>query len=124
MGMAFSILVAAALAWLVWTIARPDILRLIQGTRYVRARVVRHEFATGDGYNPVFAFEVDDRRYEVRGILAGVVRKPDLGAERVLIYPANRPDLARLDEPFVRQIFYVALAATIALVGDWLFDWF
>lgn len=119
-----ALMLAWLVGWIVWTIARPDVLRLVQGTHYVRARVVRHDFSRGDGHVPVFAFEHGGRQHEITGLFAGVTRKPEVGETRILIHPAKRPDLARPDQPFVRQVFYVGMAAAIAVFGDLAFGWF
>ncbi len=105
-----------------WVVGRTDLLRLTQGVRRVRARVVRH-VSGSDGFTPIFAFQHGERSFEIPGQTAYAKPTPEAGSNVVLTYPAKRPDLAREPHPLARGLMYALFAAWIAFFSDLWLGW-
>ena len=112
-----SALAIAFALYALWIVARPDLLRLVQGTRSVRGRVVEH-VGSADGFVPIYAFQDGARPCRVPGATAHAQPTPPLGSECVLSYPKKRPDLAREPAPLMRSILYAGFAAWILFFAD------
>lgn len=118
-----AILATAPAIYALWAVARIDLLRLVQGARFVRGTVVRHELGS-DGFTPIYQFDDGQGPREARGTTAHVNPQPPVGSSTALTYPRRRPDLARPPQNFARFILYAALIAWIGLFTDLLFNWF
>ena len=100
----------------------PDALRLVQGTRHVRARVTGH-VNTSDGFVPLYSFQDGARSVQVNGATAHASPTPAVGTDMMLSYPKQRPDLAREAAPLMRTLLYAAFAAWIAFFSDLWLGW-
>lgn len=116
---AFAVLAAL---YALWIVGRADLLRLVQGVRYVTATVVRHD-ASSDGFVPIYEFTRAGIRQEVPGFTAHASPKPAVGTRLVLGHPARRPDLARPQQRFARTLMYAGFAAWIGLFADIWLGW-
>lgn len=105
-----------------WIVGMPDFLRIAQGVRHVRARVVKH-VSGPDGYNAIYAFQHGHRTCEVPAPTAYASPKPAVGSEELLSYPRRRPDLARPPQPLGRFLLYFFFAAWLGFFSDLLFGW-
>ena len=105
-----------------WIVGKPDLLRLVQGTRHVRGRVSRHHEGS-DGFVPVYQFRHDGRTHEAKGRTAQAKPQPPVETGVMLSYPAKRPDLARPPDHFARAIMYLGFAAWIGIFSDLLLGW-
>ena len=117
-----SILAIGFALYALWIVGRPDMLRLLQGTRHVRARVVDH-VNTSDGFLPLFAFQDGARSVQVTGMTAHASPTPPVGSDTMLSYPKKRPDLAREAAPLMRTLLYIAFAAWIGFFADLWLGW-
>ena len=113
--------IAAALFALA-IVAKPDVLRLVQGTRHVRARVIDH-VGTSDGFVPLYSFQDAGRSVQVTGDTASAKPEPPVGTTAPLNYPAKRPDLAREPAPLMRAVLYAGFAAWIGFFSDLWLGW-
>ena len=105
-----------------WIVGTPDLLRLVQGVRHVRARVVRHRSGP-DGFTAIYAFQNRERTCEVPAPTAQASPTPAVGSEQLLSYPAKRPDLARPPQPLARTLLYLGFAGWLGFFGELLFGW-
>ncbi|GAA0265510.1 hypothetical protein GCM10009127_00970 [Alteraurantiacibacter aestuarii] len=105
-----------------WIVGSPDLLRLTQGTSHVRAKVSRHESGS-DGFVAIYRFQLREKMCEVPGPTAHVSPTPPVGSERVLSFPARRPDLARPPAPYMRSFMYLGFAAWLGFFSDLMFHW-
>ena len=64
-------------------VGKPDLLRLMQGTRQVRARVIDH-VGTSDGWVPLYSFQDGARSVQVTGDTASPKTEPPVGSEHWL----------------------------------------
>lgn len=105
-----------------WIVGTPDLLRLVQGVRRVRARVVRHRSGP-DGFTAIYAFQHRERTCEVPAETAHASPTPPAGTEQVLSYPAKRPDLARPPQVLARALLYFGFAGWLGFFSELLFGW-
>lgn len=105
-----------------WVVGWSDFLRLAQGVRHVRGKVVRH-VPDAAGYLPVYEFDHGGIMREVTGKVGHTSPKPPVGNSSPLSYPKRRPDLARTPDPFARSIMYAGFAAWLGFFTDLLFRW-
>ena len=105
-----------------WIVGRNDALRVIQGVRHVRARVVRHHSGP-DGFTAIYAFQHRERTCEVPAQTAFAAPSPQVGDTVMLSYPAKRPDLARDAQPLARFLLYALFAGWIVLFSDLWLNW-
>ena len=103
-------------------VGKPDLLRLMQVTRQVRARVIDH-VGTSDGWVPLYSFQDGARSVQVTGDTASPKTQPPVGSEHWLSYPKKRPDLAREPAPLMRTIMYAGFAAWIGFFSDLWLGW-
>jgi hypothetical protein len=99
-----------------------DLLRVLQGTSYARARVVEHHSGS-DGFVPIYAFQYGQRSFRLPGPTAHAQPTPPVGESEVLSFPSRRPDLARPPQPLARILLYAGFAAWLAFFSDLLLGW-
>ncbi len=99
-----------------------DLLRVLQGTSYARAKVVEHHSGS-DGFVPIYAFQYGERSFRVPGPTAHARPTPPVGENEVLSFPAKRPDLARPPQPLARILLYAGFAAWLGFFSDLLWNW-